>query len=224
MSKQRRKQSSRRSIKPQQPEPIYTTEYEVTTEPIYTSDYNQLPRRAQAIMDQLYYQVHTHPREAIPKIKKLIEKYPDMPMLYNYLSVAYNRSGQQKKSEAVILEQYRRIPDYLFARINYAEICLHRREYEKIPEIFDHKFDLKLLYPERDRFHITEVVNFIGVIGLYFARTGNREAAQKYYDIIREIGPGYEATQMLKSELRPTLLQRILGSLVNLIQNPRREH
>ena len=223
MSKQRRKQSSRRSIEPQQPEPIYTIQYEVTTEPIYNRDYKQLPRRAQAIMDQLYYQVHTHPQEAIPKIKKLIKKYPHIPNLYNYLSVAYNRSGQQKKSEAVILEQYRRTPDYLFARINYAEICLYRGEYEKIPEIFDHKFDLKLLYPERDRFHITEVVNFIGVIGIYFARTGNREAAQKYYDIIREIGSGYEITQMLKSELRPTLLQRILGSLINLIQNSRRK-
>lgn len=164
------------------------------------------------------------PRKAIPKIEKLIEKYPHIPSLYNYLSIAYNRLGQYEKSEATVMEQYRRDPDYLFARLNYAAICLHKEEYEKIPEIFDHKFDLKFLYPERNRFHISEVVNFMSVIGIYFSRTGNREVAQKYYDIIREIGPGYPATKMLKRELHPTLLQRGLRFLINLTQNPRRKH
>lgn len=221
MSKQRKKQPSRRSQsrRPQRLKPVQIVEYEITTEPIYNRDYERLPRRVQAMMDQLYHEAQMRPHKAIPKIKKLIEKYPHVPNLYNYLSVAYNRIGQDEKSKAIVMEQYRRNPDYLFARLNYAEICLHKGEHEKIPEIFDHKFDLKFLYPKRHRFHISEVVNFMSVIGIYFARTGKREAAQKYYDIIQEIGPGYPATRMLKRELHPTLLQRILRFLINLTKN-----
>ena len=226
MSKQRKKQPSRRSQsrRPQRLRPVQIIEYEITTEPIHDPDYRRLPRRVQATMDQLYGEVHTHPHEAIPKIQKLIEKYPHIPNLYNYLSAAYSRTGQIKKSEAVVLQNYRRNPDYLFSRINYAEICLHKGEYEKIPEIFDHKFDLKLLYPERNRFHVSEVVNFMGVIGIYFARTGKREAAQKYYDIIKKIGPDDPATKMLRKELHTTFRQRILRSLINLTKKSRRKH
>ncbi|MBN1935009.1 MAG: hypothetical protein JW934_10110 [Anaerolineae bacterium] len=66
------------------------------------------------------------------------------------------------------MENYRRNPDYLFARLNYAELFLRRGDYERVAEILEHKFDLKLLYPRRNRFHVSEVSNFIGLVGLYW--------------------------------------------------------
>ena len=62
-------------------------------------------------------------------------------------------------------------------------------EYEQAAQILEHKFDLKLLYPKRKRFHISEVVNFMGVVGTYFVDTGQRETARRYYDVLREIAP-----------------------------------
>ena len=67
------------------------------------------------------------------------------------------------KAEANTEENMRKNPDYLFARANYAEIFFTRQEYDKIPEIFDHAYDLQTLYPKRKRLHITEFVNFMGL-------------------------------------------------------------
>ena len=134
-------------------------------------------------------------------------------MLYNYLSVAYSHAGQREKAEEVIQENYQRNPDYLFARLNYAELCRAQGNYQQIAEIFEHKFDLKLLYPKRKRFHISEVANFMGLIGIYFLETGQREAAERYYEILKEIAPGYPMTKMLRRKLHPSFLRRLLSRM-----------
>ena len=142
-----------------------------------------------------------------------------MPMLYNYLSAAYSSAGQRERAEAVARENYQRNPDYLFARLNYAGLYLAKGEYEKIAEIFDHKFDLKLLYPKRKRFHVSEVANFMGLIGIYFFETGERQAAEKYYDILQQIAPGYPMVKMLRRKLFPNLLQRLRLRLMSQSQS-----
>ncbi|MEW5960034.1 MAG: hypothetical protein AB1801_20115, partial [Chloroflexota bacterium] len=117
------------------------------------------------------------------------------------------------KLEEVIQENYRRNPDYLFARLNYAEMCRARGEYDKIAEIFEYKFDLKLLYPNRKQFHISEVANFMGLIGVYFFETGQQDVSEKYYDILKQIAPEYPMTKMLRWKLHPGLIRRVFHRL-----------
>ena len=132
-----------------------------------------------------------------------------MPQFYNYLTVAYSGIGAFDKAEAVTLASIRANPDYLFARLNYAELCLRRKDYAKIPEIFDHKFDLKLLYPKRNRFHISEVANFMGLIGLYFLAIDERGLAEKYNAVLQEMAPHFPMAQKLKRALAPGLFARL---------------
>ncbi len=188
---------------------VYFSEYEITFEPILDRDYKRLPKIVKESIDRLHDESQRRPWEAIPQLLDLIEKYPDVPMLYNYLSVAYSRSGQRKKSEAVVRENYRRNPDYLFARLNYVEMCLARGDYKKAAEILNHKFDLKLLYPNRKRFHISEVVSFMGLVGIYFVEIGERDTAEKYYDVLQQIGRRYPITKQLHDRLFPGLLTRL---------------
>jgi tetratricopeptide (TPR) repeat protein len=188
---------------------VYVSEYEITFEPILDRDYKRLPKQVKEAIERLHDESQRRPREAIPQLLDLIESYPDVPLLYNYLSIAYSKSGQREKSEAVVQENYRRNPDYLFARLNYVEMCLARRDYEKAAEILDHKFDLKLLYPNRKRFHISEVVSFMGLVGMYFVEIGERDAAEKYYDVLQQIGPRYPVTRQLRNRLFPGLFTRL---------------
>ena len=179
--------------------------------------YRQLPERVKVAFERLHDQAQTQPREAIPELLKWIEEYPDMPLLYNYLGAAYSNSDQLEKAEAMILENYRRNPDYLFARLNYAELCLVRRDYDKVEEIFESKYDLKALYPERTRFHISEVASFMGVVGLYFLEIGKRENAEKYYEILQEIAPDYPVVDKLRARLLENRLQRAFRVLTGLL-------
>jgi tetratricopeptide (TPR) repeat protein len=216
MSKKRRRTQPPRQSQ-DAPRKIRVVEYEITSAPIQDQRYRRLPRQVKEAFDQLYYQAQRRPHEAIPELQKWIAQYPDIPLLYNYLSIAYSAAGRIAEAEAVVQTSYQRNPDYLFARLNYAELCLAKGDYAQVAEIFDHKFDLKLLYPERKRFHISEVANFMGLIGIYFFDSGDRDTATKYYDLLQQLAPNYPVAKQLRSRLFPNLLQRMLRRLVGQV-------
>jgi tetratricopeptide (TPR) repeat protein len=151
--------------------------------------------------EELYYLCRENPHEAVPRLRALIDKYPDIPVLYNYLSVAYGLMRDKKSSKELILETYRRFPDYLFAKLNYVELCLAEDRLEEVPIIMDRKFDLKLLYPERTRFHITEFTGFAGTVGYYFCRKGELDVAETFYRALKGIEPENHQTKRLGKAL-----------------------
>jgi tetratricopeptide (TPR) repeat protein len=194
---------------------VRIVKYEITSEPIQDRRYKSLSGKVKDAIERLHHESQRHPHRAIAELVDLIKKYPNLPMLYNYLSVAYSQAGQREKAEKAIRDNYRRNPDYLFARLNYAELCRAQGDYEQIAEIFEHKFDLKLLYPNRKRFHISEVANFMGLMGICFWETGEREVAERYYEILKEIAPSYPMTKMLRRKLHPSFLGRLLSRMAD---------
>jgi len=72
---------------------------------------------------------------------------------------------------------------------------------EKVPEILENKFDIKILYPERKVFHITEVIGFMGVVGLYFGHIGKMEQAELFYKGLKKLAPRHQYTKRLKEHL-----------------------
>jgi tetratricopeptide (TPR) repeat protein len=213
MAKRKTAKKNRKS-KIEEYTPVYLTQYEITEEPIEERAYRRLPKSVKSKLEKLHHDAQRHPRAAIEELLKLKKKYPRVPQIYNYLAVAYSRTGEIEKSEAITKENIRKNPDYLFAKINYAEFCLEREEYEKIPEIFGHKFDLQMLYPNRKRFHISEYANFMGIIGMYFIRTDQREIAERYNKTLQEIASDFPAAERLNFELNTTNVMQALRRLV----------
>lgn len=56
-------------------------------------------------------------------------------------------------------------------------------------EVLGKKMDLKAFYPDRDRFHVSEVVGFYKAAVMYFCAIHNLEAAEERYEILKEIAP-----------------------------------
>jgi tetratricopeptide (TPR) repeat protein len=212
MTKKRRPKRTG-SQAPRDPEAVHILTYEITYEPILDRQYRRLPKKVKDSIERLHESVQNQPREAIPELLEWIEKYPNVPLFYNYLSSAYSRSGQHEKAEEMIRENYQRNPDYLFARLHYGELCLTKGDYDRIPELFDHKFDLKLFYPKRNRFHVSEVLGFMGLLGAYFFEIGEREVAQRYYEVLEQVDPSDIQTKRLRSKLFPGPLRRLLSRL-----------
>jgi tetratricopeptide (TPR) repeat protein len=214
-----KKSKAAKFVKPESKlESVQIVEYEITSEPIRERWYKSLPKQVKDAIDRLHDESQRRPHKAIPELIELIKKYPNIPMLYNYLSVAYSGTGEQSKAEEIIRENYQRNPDYLFARLNYAELCRAAGDYEQIAEIFEYKFDLKLLYPQRKRFHVSEVANYMGLIGMYYLGTGEQAAAEKYYEILKEVAPGYPMTKRLGRKLHPSFFRRILNRIAGQVQ------
>jgi hypothetical protein len=145
--------------------------------------------------------METQVSACIPELQQWIDRYPDVPILYNYLAAAYSRIGDREQAYQTALANYQRNPNYLFARINYADVCLTNGEPEKVAEIFNNTFDLKALYPHRTRFHCTEVVGFMSVIGPFFVTIGSIDAAHQVFDVLHQLAPDASGTRRLAAML-----------------------
>ena len=181
-------------------------EYEITSGPLKRQD---LPQLVEDRLPDLLDMVKNNPKQAIKELLVLKENYPDVPVLYNYLSSAYASIGNHLASREIALESYQKKTDDLFAKLNYAQICLMDGEPDKIPEIFDGNFDLSMLYPNRRQYHVTEFAGFTGVMCAYFAAIGKRETAQLLYKGLLELAPDAGITRFAKTFLYPSLLDRL---------------
>ena len=190
--------------------PVVLSEYEITDEPLENRHIKRLPSQVQARIDDLYELAQHDPTQAIPELERLIATYPHVPTFSNYLSIAYLAAGDQEKATACVREAYRRHPHYLFAKVNYANLCLQHRESGKIPGIFDQTFDLKQLYPHRKRFHVSEFTGFAWVMCRYFCAIGERETAALYYQMLKQVAPRHLVTKHAKRALYPPFWVRWL--------------
>ncbi|MEA1968894.1 MAG: hypothetical protein U9N77_11835 [Thermodesulfobacteriota bacterium] len=177
---------------------LQLVEYSITYEPL---SQNVIPVEIEDQVEELFHTCRKKPEQVIPQLKKLIEQFPKVYQLYNYLYTAYTLSGNINKAEAICLMNYKINPEYLFAKLNYAEVCMRNGEFEKVPEIFKNKFDLKVLYPERDLFHITEVTSFYSIIALYCVHSDMTAQASNYLKILKEIDPGNKSIRIIKHQL-----------------------
>jgi len=187
----------------------------ITEDPIKNREVSKLPKRIQKEMDELYDLIFKSPHQALSRIKNLCEKYPHVPQFSNYLAVAYSNIYDWKMADKIIEENYTKNPNYLFARIHYGELCIKRKQFDKIPKIFDNKFDLKGLYPKRKKFHISEVVAFLGLIGYYFASIQQKEAAETCYKVLKQIDPTHSWSKRLKRKLYPSIFSRFIKRILH---------
>ena len=195
---------------------LHTSEYMITYDPIEDKDH-VLPQSVRDRMNDIHDILRSKPKQAIKELLALKESYPDAPLIYNYLSVAYEATGNDKAKREAIIENYHKNPDYLFAKVNYAQICLIDGEAEKIPDIFGGYFDLKLLFPNRNCFHVTEFVGFNGVMCAYYAATGKLDTAKLFYKALVEVAPDSEMTRFPLRFMYPSVPGR-LEKLMKLLR------
>jgi tetratricopeptide (TPR) repeat protein len=186
------------------------TEYDITDEPLDNRDIKKLPAPVQARIDDLYELAQHDPTQVMPELERLIATYPHVPTFFNYLSIAYLAAGDQEQVTALVREAYRRHPQYLFAKVNYANLCLQQGEIGKVPGIFDHACDLQQLYPHRKRFHVSEFTGFAWVMCRYCCAIGERDTAALYYQMLKQVTPRHPMTKHAKRALYPPFWVRWL--------------
>jgi hypothetical protein len=118
--------SASRVPQPLPSDALIYTEYDITDEPLDNRDLKKLPGQVQARIDELYELALHHPTQAIPELERLVTTYPHIPTFANHLSIAYLAAGDQEQATALVREAYRRHPQYLFAKVNYANLVFSR--------------------------------------------------------------------------------------------------
>jgi tetratricopeptide (TPR) repeat protein len=206
MTRKKHKQGNKQSLAKFKKggEKLHVSSYTITYDPLKNKDEN-LPKPDKDRLQDLYEMLRGNPKQVIEELLVLKENHPNVPRLYNFLSAAYEAIGDRAAAREIVIENYQQNPDYLFAKLNYAQICMMDGDAEKIPDIFDGKFDLKLLYPNRNCFHVTEFAGFTGVTCAYFAATGKQEIAQLLYKSLLEVAPDSNMIEFARRFLYPSL-------------------
>ena len=175
----------------------YLTNLKITDGPLDLQNYPEELKDG-----KLYDQCKHHPKEAIPELLALLQKYQNHPVLLNYLSAAYGRIGQITKCIEIVKLNYKENPEYLFARTSYALHCIiDLKDHAKIPKIFNNTFIISELYPDREIFHVTEIILHHHILGLYYCFEGKLEQAEACLKILKNFGAEPGIIESVKSSV-----------------------
>ncbi|MDZ7717941.1 MAG: DUF1186 domain-containing protein [Balneolaceae bacterium] len=156
---------------------------------------------ARELIEDLFFEVGKGKKSIIKRLQRAIKKYPKVPQFKNYLIKEYQAAGNQKMANEVIEQILKAHPDYLFGKLNKVHSLLDEGKAEQVPEILGTEMDLQALYPERDEFHIEEVLKFYSITVIYFLETGDREQAVARLDLLEELDPDAPAVQIARNRL-----------------------
>ncbi len=169
--------------------------YEITTDKKFMDVEFGITPELQLQFESLNFEMVKGGEMILNRLLGLIEKYPNVPHLKNFLMVAYSNSGDDEKAIEVNHWLVKEHPDYLFGKINLAGEYYLKEEYDNIPEVLGKLLEIKDLYPERKCFHIAEVTGFYRVAIMYFSAIGNIEAAESRYEILERLAPNHPDTK-----------------------------
>lgn len=183
-------------------------EYDITTDENFMRELYPVPYELEAQLENLYMLAIKGKKSGIKKLTNYILKYPRVPALKNYLSVLYNSLNRPDKAYEVNHWIVAEHPEYLFGKLNLATEYFFKEEFHKMPEILGEGMELKLLYPQRNTFHIVEVTGFLKIAVLYFSAIGDLEQAETRLDILKDIDPDSEDLQAAQQHYDRALLQQ----------------
>jgi hypothetical protein len=166
--------------------------------------HSRLSQETRDAMPRLHALVRDDPRAAVTELRAWIEREP-LPMFFNWLSAAYSALSDVQGVEDVVRENYRRNPQYLFARVNYAELCIRDGDLDGAREALGGGLDIRALLGGRKRVHVSELLGYFYAVGLYHIRMGNLAAAENVYAILKEAAPDEPAVEELRRRLHPRL-------------------
>jgi tetratricopeptide (TPR) repeat protein len=164
--------------------------------------HSRLPRETRDAMPGLHALVYDDPGAAVRELRAWIEREP-LPMFFNWLGAAYSALGDTRGAEDTVRENYRRNPQYLFARVNYAELILRDGDLDGALEALGGGLDIRALLGGRKRVHISELTAYFYAVGLYHIKAGDRPAAEHIYGILKDAAPDEIATEELRRRLYP---------------------
>ncbi|EKD93251.1 MAG: hypothetical protein ACD_28C00194G0001 [uncultured bacterium] len=142
-------------------------------------------------------------------------RFPDNAFLLNlYAGVCYFQK-ETRRADDLVRTCYSLQPEYLPAKLGYAHLLLEEGDLDKIPAVFNGKFVLSEVYPERKVFHITEVIKFSMFLAEFFFLRGEIQHAQVQLDFLKQIAPDFPGTKQIETLLHPP--QGLLANIMRKI-------
>jgi hypothetical protein len=184
--------------------------YEITTDASFLNEKN-------AITPELEIELQDLPaacqdpknNKVVNRLLELIAIHPRVPVLKNLLSVAYGVRNKFQESYDITDQILVEHPGYLFGRLNRAHECVTRKEYAKALQYLGDELEIKALYPERDVFHLSEVVSYLFCAVRWSAAAKYEYLADNRFLQLERIAPDHPQTAQAKRLLSAISVERM---------------
>ncbi|NOR88339.1 MAG: hypothetical protein GQ527_12090, partial [Bacteroidales bacterium] len=168
--------------------------YKITSDSNFIQSISPIPDYINNQLEDLHDLALKGKQSSVNKFLKLIDRFPKIAILKNYLSVSYQSIGKPQKAQEVNHWIVAEHPDYYFGKINLAAEYLEKKQYDEIKEILGEDLDIKYLLPDRDTFHIDELTSYFAITAMYCAAIQDFEQADIRLEILNELNPDHHKT------------------------------
>ena len=194
----------RKKTEKNNPELIKAGKFYITDSQVEEKNWSLIPKIEKKKILRLYKYIKKSMNldNVIKKLVKYKSKYPNVPTIYNYLGIAFEKAYQTRNYYETLIETKEKFPDYIFGKISLSEYYLNNNEYKKIPDLLDNKFEITQHFPiGTDVYHISAVRGFYYVTGRYFTKVGKIEMAYKSYFLLNDLDIDHKTTEILGQEI-----------------------
>lgn len=140
--------------------------YDAIDMPYFKSEEEQ--KESQKIYEALIMAKKKQEFKAVKtKLHDMIAANPENPIYHNYLALC---SRNTPEYTSIVENTVKEFPGYLFGKIALANLLLEENKIEEIEKLFNNRYSLPGLYPDRKTFHITELIGFNSTMMRLFLR------------------------------------------------------
>lgn len=133
-----------------------------------------------------YDLVHTGLASAGKYIRKQAARWPNNPIFLNYIGTWHDMRGEREQAIALLEQTIERFPHYLFAITSMATVRLAQMRPDEALHYLGPNLRIEERFPDREEFHIDEVVAY-------------EKACIKYHIAKQELRPAQERLKALRS-------------------------
>lgn len=164
-------------------------------------------------LEKMYREISNPRKSTIQKLRRLIKKHPRNPQLKNYLTTAYHQLGEHDKAMEFNEKLLKAHPNYFFALVNKANHYETTKEFDKMADLMGVGFDLKILYPDREVFHISEFMIMQSLAVSYFTWTGDRKQADLRLKLMKDVEQDHPLVVKAESAMVQFKLDKLIKRL-----------
>lgn len=183
--------------------------YEVVYEPGSSDSEFTVPEELEDEIEILHYNVQKGKPSAREKLVKMIQRYPKLPLLRNYLVTWHANKGHMAEAWRVNDELLRLFPGYLFAMTVKVQQLMEEGRPEEAGNVYRNKVKIEELFPHRKAFHLSEIRSFsLGLIS-WLSAAHRFEEAEAQLAVLKEVEldnefPGHLEKMIFSHRIRAT--------------------
>jgi tetratricopeptide (TPR) repeat protein len=168
--------------------------YKVTDEPIITHQHKYLSPTLERLHHAVFKPVVS--TQTVIEIERLIEQYPDILALTNYLHIAYMKTRQEQKALDYLKKTVSEHPNYVFGTINLANHYITEGQINRAAEIMKEPFDVCNI-EQGEYIHKTALMGYYHAAARIEIERGNIDKAKELHRVLFDYDPKHETVEKL---------------------------